>query len=411
MTKSDLIWAIREIDPALVREAEGDIPNTKPRTRPLRLVLIASAIVVLLSGTVLAVYAGIHWSELMETYFHVDDEDKELLDSHVQTVYASAQQDGCTFRVTQIMGDNYCMVAALEIQLPEDLDIAPVSMEELRATAEQNGYDWEDVLWRLDIGYDYDGTEDVIPAAVSAGTTLVPVTVDKDTLLASAAEYMEKYSDMGGMNGIYARYFAAQDAATDAYIADLEFESSAAFGSTPLLQEYNAETNTLTCLICVHTDHSLETGSTLVVGDLFVEDLLATYSQPENPEGGELALKSLLTEPVVLNFDAAYEPAGEEYEIYQDDTLIGTLELSPFSAYLSFPQEPDDPNRLAPNRTDYIQNSNLEVTLTDGSVIAYHDQFSGFTDTQFSFSLTEEIVDLSKLEKITLLDYTFKPVA
>lgn len=402
MTKSDLIWAIREIDEDLIRDA----PTKKLHTRPLRLALIAAAIVLLLSGTALGVYAGIHWSEIMETYFHADNDDKELMDSYTQTVYATAEQDGCTFRVTQLMGDEHCMVAALEILLPEELRNITVDTEELLSVAEANGYTREDVAWRLNIGYDYKELPERIHTPVSAETGFAAVHCGKEALLADTEELLSDYPDCG----IYTKSLAIQDALSGKFFSSFDINGSAFAGDSPMTQVYDSETNTLTCLVSMHASIDLVgRPCTLVISEIFLEDLIATYSQPED-DSFELSLTPLLTEPVVLHFDATYQPKGQDYEIYQEDTLIGTMSLSPFTANLDFPQPPDDLNRLAPNTIDYLRDEEITVTLTDGSTVTYRTKTSGFLETQFCFAMTDEIVDLEKIEKITLLDYTFKPI-
>lgn len=408
MVKSDLIWAIREIDPALVHEAEMGNPAPKKHARILRLGLIAAAAVLVLSGTVLGIYVGIHWSELMETYFHVDDGDKALMDSYIQNVYATAEQDGCTFRVTQIMGDAHCMVAALEIQLPDDLRDNSVEIETLRAAAEAGGIEWDSVQRRLELCYGYEETDDSVSVPVFAETAFAPVHLEREPLMDSAEKYMKDDPNAG----IYARAWAIDDVMSDEYYGNISFEYAAFFGEDTMLREYDPETNTLTYLLSMHADMSLiNRPCTLVISELFLEDLLATCSNRERDEGTSLVVESLLTEPVVLHFDAAYEPTQETYEIYQDDTLIGTMELSPFSANVFFPQVPDERNRIAPNWNDYLEHMDLEVTLTDGSVVTYDLRSSGITDTQFGFFFARKIVDLSEIKRISLGDYTFKRIA
>lgn len=405
MTNSDLIWAIRGIDEDLLLETERD--PKKIYHRPLKILLIAAAMVLLLGGTVLGVYAGVHWSELMETYFQADENDKALLDDYTQTVYASVEQDGFTFRVTQLMGDEHCMVAALEIQLPEELSNITVDTEELLSVAEENGYTQEDVAQRLDIGYDYKELPEIIHTPVFPETHFAAVHLSKEDLLYAAEEQFDTYSEN---DSPYDWSFCVSDVLNHAFLKEAIDKYSASIGTGELLQMYDPEANKLTSLIYMHSDLNLVgRPCTLVISELFLEDLIATYSRPED-DSFELSLTPLLTEPVVLHFDATYQPEGQDYEIYQEDTLIGTMSLSPFTANLDFPQPPDDPNRLPPNRIDYLQDEELTVTLTNGSTVVCHEKSSGFVETQFCFAMTDEIVDLEKIEKITLLDYTFKPI-
>ena len=120
MKKSDLIWAICEIDEDLLRLTEENPVMKKRHTRPVRVLLIAAAIAALLAGTVLA-YAIRHWDELFVQSFQMEAPEKELLDGALQDVYVRTTQDGVTCTLKQVLGNEHCLVVALEIQLPDTM--------------------------------------------------------------------------------------------------------------------------------------------------------------------------------------------------------------------------------------------------------------------------------------------------
>ena len=146
---------------------------------------------------------------------------------------------------------------------------------------------------------------------------------------------------------------------------------------------------------------------TLVIDHLYMEHM-ADFFAPDNLLGD--AGVDLLTSPIVLHFTADYQPQAQTYDILQDGASVGTLELSPVSAHLTFPQEPDDPNRLAPNRHDYLKgNKELYIRMTDGRKIELQERGGGFSDVQSAFYIAKNIIDLTQVEEVSLGSYTLRP--
>lgn len=414
MKKSDLIWAICDIDEDLLRLTEEEPVMTKKHTRPLRIVLIAAVIAVLLAGTVLA-YAIRHWDELFVSAFQVDNSDKELLDSAFQDVYAQTTQDGVTCTVTQLLGTEHCLVAALELKLPENLETGTTSAEELKTLTADNDLPWqsdEDAVsasQMLSHYFGYDPTWTDFPDAPYAEfISLAPVTMEKADLLAkldkeyTSTEYTKDIPEELQKDSLVNRILFDQ-ASKELGTGEDGWND---YGIEFIKCSYDPETHTLTELLCFNSSLSLPGRSyTLVIPQLYFQSM-KTFFSPDNLLGS--AGQSLLTSPMVLHFTADYQPQKQSfYNILQNGTTIGSLELSPVSAHLTFPQEPDDPNRLAPNRHDYLKNnSDLRIRMADGKEIKLRERSSGFADDQFAFYLADDIIDLTQVQEVCLGSYT-----
>lgn len=408
MKRSDLIWAICDIDEDLLRLTEEEPVMTKKHTRPLRIVLIAAAIAALLAGSVLAAYTIRHWDELFVQAFQVEDSDKELLDGALQDVYAKTTQDGVTCTVKQLLGTEHCLVVALDIRLPEDVETGTTSAETLKELTRDGDLPWEDdgygvsVTGRLSryFGYDADWTE--FPDAPYPEIALAPVTVEKEALL---SELDRRRTAMDSTNDM-PETLLFSGTFLDGAMAAAGVAGSFGYGS--IRNCYDPETRTLTELLYFHASSSLQDKPfTLVLHHLYLQSM-ATFFSPDNPAGS--AAEDLLTSPIVLNFTANYQPQSQFYDILQEGTSVGTLELSPVSAHLTFPQEPDDPNRLAPNRHDYLKgNDELCIRTADGKKIELNMKSSGFTDVQSAFYIAGDIIDLTQVEEVSLGSFTLIP--
>lgn len=405
MKKSDLIWAICEIDEDLLRLTEENPVMKKRHTRPVRVLLIAAAIAALLAGTVLA-YAIRHWDELFVESFQMEDSEKELLDGALQDVYAQTTQDGVTCTLKQVLGNERCLVVALEIQLPDTLETGTTSAEELSALAgeldlpkdpEESG----SLDRKLSQYFGYDPEQTEFPDAPYLGVVgLFPVDMEKDDLLAAAD------ARCSALDVPEAERSGVRDS-IGAVIFDEAMKDYNSFGGGTIRRSYDPETRTLTALDYVESSGSLVNRPyTLVIDQLYLYSMLNFISPEDYPGAGG---QELLTSPIVLNFTADYQPQSQTYDILQDGAVVGTLELSPVSAHLTFPQEPDDPNRLAPNRHDYLKdNGNLSVRMTDGQEIELRERSDGFTDVQFAFYIAGEIIDLSQVQEVCLGSYTLQ---
>lgn len=414
MKKSDLIWAICDIDEDLLRLTEEESVMTKKHTRPLRIVLIAAAIAALLAGTVLA-YAVRHWDELFVSAFQVEDSDKELLDGALQDVYAQTTQDGVTCTVKQLLGNEHCLVVALDLTLPEDLELGNTSAEELNTQAAKldlpQGDEYGSLAYQLSAYWGYDPDQTDFPDAPYAEDICIyPVTMEKEDLLAEMEERRAAMDLTGDADGIPEDRLMSNLSGAVLFDRSMEElgEDYGDFSWGTVKRTYDPETRTLSILCYTQSSGSLvNLPYTLVIDHLYMENI-ANFFSPDNLLGD--AGTDLLTSPLLLHFTADYQPQSQIYDILQDGTSVGTLELSPISAHLTFPQEPDDPNRLAPNRHDYLKgNKELGVRMTDGRKIEFQERGGGFTDVQFAFYIAKNIIDLTQVEEVSLGSYTLIP--
>lgn len=416
MKKSDLIWAICDIDEDLLRLTEEESAMPKKHTRPLRVFLIAAAMAALLAGTVLA-YAVRHWDELFVSVFQVEDSDKELLDSSLQDVYAQTTQDGVTCTVKQLLGNEHCLVMALDITLPEDLEVGTTSAEELNAQAAKldlpEGEDHGSLSWQLSTYWGYDPNQADFPdAPYTEDISIFPVNMEKDELLSEMEKRraaMTPASDADGIPEEHLMFGYSGIVLSNRSMEELG-EDYGSFSWGPVKRTYDPENRILHLLCYTEASGSLVNKPyTLVIDHLYMEHI-ADFFSPDNLLGD--AGVDLLTSPIVLHFTADYQPQAQTYDILQDGASVGTLELSPVSAHLTFPQEPDDPNRLAPNRHDYLKgNKELYVRMTDGRKIELQERGGGFSDVQFAFYIAKNIIDLTQVEEVSLGSYTLRPQA
>lgn len=361
----------------------------RKRFHPLRVGVIAAAIAVLLMGTVAGGYISRHWDALLENFFGVTEEQKEVVDDALQDVYVTAEQDGCTFTVNQVLGDEHCVLISMDVTLPENQKLNTLTQEQLQELAEIMGMSWReqdsdslDMEWWLQHCFGYREEDGVYAYGIQFGVrgcSIQSVNEDETTIQCNL-----------GSEGA-------------AIMASAGGEESYAAGTVQ--RSVDVEQNKVTLLFYLQSDEDL-TGAncTLRLNHLWMEDLSTKLSDPE----GETEKTDLLTEPVELNFRLNYQAQSQKYEIQQNGQEIGSVTLSAFSAQFEFPQEPDDPNRLAPNRVDYLGRSpEVSVKMKDGTLIPLKERSSGFADVQFGFFESEEIIDLSQVDTLVLHDYTF----
>lgn len=382
MKRSDLIWAICEIDEDLLRVTEEEPVMKKRTTRPLRMLLVAAIVGALLVGSALAVR---YWDELFVQSFGMTDLDKELMDSAFQDVYASATQDGVTCTVTQILGMEHCMMVGLEIKLSDDIELGSASAEELKA---------------------YFGYEPDMPdAPYLDGIILYPVHMEKEELM---SEY----------NALYERIRLAGDDVSrigshllSNVLSDkIEGKDYNSSGRGPISSSYDPETRTLTTLQYVYFSGSMQGKPyTLVVDSLYAPVMT----------GDDAGIENLLSSPIVIHFNSEYQSQLRMYDVIREDgTTVGALELSPLSAYLSIPQEQDDPDTpyssleeaalAGEKRLDYVDGvTRIYVQMTDGS--EQELKIRSGDSNGAAFYITDEIIDLSQVKEVRLGDYTLTP--
>lgn len=419
MKQSDLIWAMTDIDNDLIEKAK-EAPKKSPLRTTVRIALIAAVTVVLMTG---AVFAARNWDTVLTEVFHMGEKEQSLMASSMMDVYATATKNGCTYTIKQIMGGQHCMVVSLDVTLPEGVTPPSISYEELKTLAEQNGYDWDSAELFLSKAYGYQPGDDTIyGVALEYADDLIPAVMEEKALFAEAEAHLDAHSGLRDARTIdpllHAMSYILYQNAMEEMDGDPGSGEGTFLGSGTLYRRYDPETNTLSLLIYMATDNVNMQGRacTLLLENLCLVDIERYYAQPEDPAGEDIypLVENLLTEPLIMTFTPDYTPISKHYDIQKDGISVGTMELSPFSAYLSFPQEPDDPNRLAPNRTDYLKASDdqevrPEIVLKDGTVIPLYMRSGGFAYAQTVLYITEQIFDLEEVASIRLLDYTLVP--
>lgn len=377
-----------------VPEGESILRATKKRMqkkhlRPLRMGMMAAVVAILMMGTVAGGYITRHWNGILEEFFGVTEAQKEVVDDALQDVYVTAEQDGCTFTVNQVLGDEHCVLISVDVILPEERKLNTLTQEQLQDLAEIMGMSWRDqdsdsmdMEWWLQHCFGCQEENGVYAYGIQFGVqgcSLQSVTEDETTIQCS---------------------LGSEDAANMAYAG-----GEGSFAAGTVQRSVDAEQNKVTLLFYFQSDEDL-TGAncTLRLDHLWMEDLSTMLSNPE----GETEKTELLTEAVELKFGLNYEAQSQQYVIQENGQEIGSVTLSAFSAQFEFPQEPDDPARLAPNCVDYLgRHPEVSVKMKDGTLIPLKERSSGFADVQFGFFASEEIIDLSQVDTLVLNDYTF----
>jgi hypothetical protein len=359
-------------------------------------VLIAAAVVLLLCGTAFAAFSAVGWDQIFSKALSIPEDSTLSVEESRSDIYVTTTENGYTYTVKQVLGSDHDILVALDIALPQEVSVPAISMSELRAEAEENGCDWSEVAYRVR-GYQNTGTNETTLYPIRLSEAAIwPVYVDKETLFQNGSDGSDVHRTL-------------YNAALDAFGGDRMSGEGTYFGSGSYYHSYDPETRTLSVLLAVHSDNELPgSDCTLVLQALELVDLEAAYTKPD----AEIVSENLIQEPVVLHFSADYTAQSLSYTIYQEDQEIGTMTLSPFSAFLSFPQEPDDPERLAPNRTDYLKGTTYEtitVTLTDGSDVAIKQRSSAIGTTQDAYYYAERLFSLEDVTEVKLGDYTILP--
>jgi hypothetical protein len=397
-------------------------PTARHSRRPARAAL-AVALAAALTITAGAAYVATHWGDLLERHYQPTDDQKALLADAMTDVNVSVEADGCTFTVTQLMGDEHAMCVALEITLPEDVDLTgtTATTAELQAAAEAGGYDWDDAVRRLN-SFDYDETGDDFAGGVQLRHfDIYPTTADDPQAMADyVAERVAETADTLGDSAAYS--------ATHMYLFSKAYtESDGVFSgssSRRIAYDFDPETRTLSLLLLVSYDASPQgLDCTLLLDGLTVQNI------PEALAAGpdaDLTETNLLSEPVLLSFKATYTPYSKTYAIYEGDRQVGTVDLSPILAYVEFPMDADtntydsleeaaqgrsDGNHFREDHGSYVVTLlHPEIVLTDGTVIALQDTGGGMADTNWEEYLPETLFDLDDVAEFVLEGYNVVPL-
>ena len=109
MTRDMIVWAMTDIADDLIREAkEAPTIQTKKSSRPLRMALIAAAVVVLLAGAVLAVYHYTRIAERLESDWNenaegaMTQEQKDFVEARSADLGESVTDQGITVTIDSV---------------------------------------------------------------------------------------------------------------------------------------------------------------------------------------------------------------------------------------------------------------------------------------------------------------------
>ena len=319
MKELQILDAIGGVADDLVLEAK-EASTVKKQIRPLRRILTAAAVAALLAMTVLAAYAARHWDQVLVDVFHIGDSEQTLVDGAVTDVYARAERDGCVYTIKQIMGDEHCIVVSLDIQMPADFSPVTISTEDLRALTEENGYDWDEVVNRLHYLYGFQETDESLICGpyFAQEALLYPVDMDENAFLEEINQMIREHRafehetppEKLSSETWDLMNWAAYHQALEDFDADPQTGEGTGFAIGMFYENFDPATNTLEVLIEMNTDNSVQSRvCTLALTDLVVEDTVGYYSQPCTTERYEYNVtETLLSEPLILNFTADYEP-------------------------------------------------------------------------------------------------------
>lgn len=440
MKNEQILLAMSEIEDELILTAKEDMTMTKKKTaRTLRIALIAAAAVLLLAGSVVAAYRLHVWHALMENQYEPNDAQREMVDAAMSDVGVSVTQDGCTYTIRQILGDDYFMAVALEVQLPEGTAYSEFTTEELKAISEENGYPWtvpetdhytQSVTRRLSDLYDFDPTETAFAGGARVDLALMaPATVTKEEVTGILDAAREEIADaaeepLHWEDSAIALYL--NDKVIDEQYGDSWDGSYDGNGSGIMQQSFDPVTNTLSLLIYAYTGSDTQMSGrnyTLVLDHLMVEDILGTYSQPAPEDMRPEAVETeLTTGPVVLNFKANYRPISQAYDILQEGERVGSLSLSPLSMYLEFPleEEPAAYSSLeaaahgSASQQKFVQEVLIKeniptVVMLDGTEAEFTMIGGGVTDHLNAQLRAVSLLDLAQVQEIRWADFTIVP--
>lgn len=300
------------------------------RRRPMRAAAIAVAAVLVLTVSAGAAYVVRNWDEMFARYFQPTDQEQKALDNAMQDINVTAEGGGVTYTVKQILGDSKSMYVTMDITLPEDMRPEVVQLSDLRAQAERNGYLWDGdednwgVLQLFETECDQESGTAVGISAI--GVAQLGDQAELSTLEEAGEAVIENGND-----------FRESPMSTDAIQWGNGASANSLGYSTRLAgQKYDAETGTLTVMVLFSADESLAGEKCeLALCGFQYEDIMGYYSEPDNGEGKpvETTFKGLDT-PIVLEFTADYTPYEQDYTVWKDGEEIGTMLLSPITAYI-----------------------------------------------------------------------------
>ena len=134
MKNSDLIWAFSELDEDLVLAAKERKIMKKNHKRPLRMALIAAAIIVLLTGTVVGVYYTRITSTMEDTWnthaeTEMTQEQKDFVEAHSADIGESVTDQGITVTIDSVSCTEKTVYLMISYALDESMyDLSKVEV-------------------------------------------------------------------------------------------------------------------------------------------------------------------------------------------------------------------------------------------------------------------------------------------
>lgn len=363
--------------------------------------LVTMVVLAVLTITAGAVYAAINWNHLFITYYTPTEEQIQMLSGSMFEVNQSVEKDGFTYTVTQVMGDEHSLCAAVEVKFPDEFDLSRfyTEVEQLREVAEGNGHNWDEVLeWLVDV-YNYDGVSDAIWSNIGremfGEPEIHPVTMTEEELYAKLATYPESTQEMLLQEHILSMVLFTYNSEENSNPQQSSFNSS----SRILMRDFNYETRTLYLLVVSsHSVSPANKGCTLLMQGLVAVDLMELMADCTDLNWMLTDKDIALTdELVIINFDADYEPYSNTYAIYSDEEQVGTIDLSPFSAWVE----------ISGMITDEPFEFDINIHLMDGSVILLKKSAGSPT---MAIQYAETLFALDQVAYIEISGYTIELV-
>lgn len=387
------------------------------RRRPMRAAAIAVAAVLALSVSAGAAYVVRNWDTMFSDYFQPTDQEQQALDNAMQDINVTAEGSGVTYTVKQILGDSRSMYVTMDITLPEELRPEVVQLSDLRALAEGNGYLWdgdEDNWGVLQLFRTECDQENGTAVGLKAiGVAQLGDQAELGTLEEAGEAVIQNDNQ-----------FRESPMPTDAIgWGDGASANSLGYSTRLSGQKYNAETGTLTVMMLFTADESLAgKKSALALCGFQYENIMSCYASPNDGDVApmETTFKGL-DAPIVLEFTADYIPYEQEYTVFKDGTEIGTMLLSPITAYIE----------VQGTRTE-AEYSSLEaaaigskdksilfddfhinkpvIVLKDGTQIAVKPDNAAWEEqTESGYYRPEQLFALEDVAEVQLEGFTFAP--
>ena len=388
------------------------------RRKPMRAAAIAVAAVLVLTVSAGAAYVVRNWDAMFSAYFQPTEQDQQALDNAMQDINVTAEGSGVTFTVKQILGDSQSMYVTMDITLPEEMRPEVVQLSDLRALAEKNGYLW-------------DGDEDNWGVLQMFGTECDQENGTAVGLKAIGVAQLGDQAELGTLEEAGEaviqndNQFRESPMPTDAIRWGNGASANSLGYSTRLSgQKYDAETGTLTVMILFSADESLAGKKcALALCGFQYEDIMSCYASPNNGDVApmETTFKGL-DAPIVLEFTADYTPYEQEYTMFKDGTEIGTMLLSPITAYIEvqgtrteaeYSSLEDAALHTKEKSILYDDFGRMKpvITLKDGTQIeTKQDNASWSEQTEICYYRPERLFSLEDVAEVQLEGFTFVPV-